>query len=140
MVIKTLSALAIILFVTITYQLSGQIVDIECQYNEKYDFFALELDSKRNGFFSGIFVSRALRLHTSGVVYEEAVWEKWGADLAELEQLNAHRIEDRYLIEMNMASGRQRTLGHISQQCKNELDTWVEKHPITSQNWHIDKD
>lgn len=134
MLFKSLLAFSIFLFGSAIYQLSGQLINVECEYNVQYDFFSLQMDSERSGFFSGMFMSRWLRLHSTGVVYEEAIWEKWGADLSELEQLNAHRIEDRYLIEMNMASGRQRTLGHISQKCINELDTWVEKHPITSQN------
>ena len=131
-------ALGVFLFVTAIYQLSGRLVDIECEYNAQYHSFSLKIDSERAGFFSNALRGRWLRINMVDVVYEEALWEKWGADIERLQQLNATQVGDYYFLEMFMASGRHKKLGYISQACRNNLKAWTERHPAQSQNWKID--
>ncbi len=138
MVFNSMIALGVFLFVTAIYQLSGRLVDIECEYNAQYHSFSLKIDSERAGFFSQASRRRWLRLNMTDVVYEEALWEKWGEDIEFLRQFNLTRDGDFYFAELIYADGDKQALGYISQACRNNLKAWTERHPAQSQNWKID--
>lgn len=138
MALRIIYLLGFALFCNVIYQLSGRLVDIECEFNIEHHGFWLEVDSERAGFFSHALRSRALRLDMVSVVYEEALWEKWGEDIEFLQQFLVKRSGDRYYAELKYADGERQTLGYLSQRCRNNLKAWTDMHPLQSQNWQIE--